>query len=106
MQFLLKGELNVPASLPQSDLEAMKAREVARGAELAAEGVFLRQWRVPGRRAVWTLWEAADATQLQQALESLPLYPYFDIEIHPLADHPRDPGRQDFADATANGGRA
>lgn len=106
MEFLLKGELRVPASLAPDELDAMKAREIARGAELAAEGVFLRQWRVPGRRAVWTLWEAADATALQDALESLPLYPYFDIEIHPLAEHPRDPGRQDFAAATANGGRA
>lgn len=93
MEFLLKGELVVPSDFPQEQLEEMKAREIARGAELAAAGVFLRQWRVPGRRAVWTLWQAADATELQAALESLPLYPFFDIEIHPLADHPRDPGR-------------
>lgn len=106
MEFLLKGELHVPDSLPQAELDEMKAREVARGAELAADGVFLRQWRVPGRRAVWTLWKAADVTELQQALESLPLYPYFDIEIHPLADHARDPGRSDFAAAASSGGQA
>jgi muconolactone D-isomerase len=106
MEFLLKGEMKVPASISDADLAAMKAREIERGAELAAQGTFLRQWRVPGRRAVWTLWEAPDATELQKALESLPLYPYFEIEIHPLAEHPRDPGRKDFAAATANGAQA
>jgi muconolactone D-isomerase len=91
MEFLVRGEMKIPDTISPENLEALKQREMARGAELAASGVFLRQWRVPGRREVWTLWEAADASELQAALESLALYPYFEIEIHPLADHPRDP---------------
>lgn len=102
MDFLVKGQLNVPASISPEELEAKKAGEIARGAELAANGTFLRQWRVPGRRAVWGLWRTADATELQSILETLPMYPFFELEIHALADHPRDPG--DSAMKTARSG--
>jgi muconolactone D-isomerase len=91
MEFLVRGEMKIPDNISPEDLDSLKKKEMARGAELAASGVFIRQWRVPGRREVWTLWEAADATEIQTALESLALYPYFEIEIHALADHPRDP---------------
>ena len=33
----------------------------------------------------------ADATALHEALSSLPLYPWMDIEVHALAVHPNDP---------------
>jgi muconolactone D-isomerase len=32
-----------------------------------------------------------DATVLHEALSSLPLYPWMDINVHPLAVHPNDP---------------
>ena len=48
-------------------------------------------WRIPGRWANWSLYDVADATALHEALTSLPLYPWMDIEVHPLAEHPNDP---------------
>ena len=50
-----------------------------------------RLWRVPGRWANWGLWEAPDATALHEALNSLPLWPWMSIRVHPLARHPNDP---------------
>ena len=98
MEFLVHGELAIPADLDADVVEALKAKEGSLGTDLAKRGVFLRQWRVPGRRETWTLWEAADATELQGHLESLPLYPFFNITVHSLADHPRDP--KHFASVT------
>jgi muconolactone D-isomerase len=52
---------------------------------------LVRLWRIPGRTANWGLWRAADATELHDALTSLPLWPHMHIEVVPLAKHPNDP---------------
>lgn len=65
--------------------------EGARAQELCEEGRLRRIWRVPGQRGSWTLWDVTDATALHAALESLPMYPWYDLVVHPLAAHPRDP---------------
>jgi muconolactone D-isomerase len=61
--------------------------------ELAAAGTIRRLWRVPGRRANWGIWEAADATAVHAAIRSLPLFPWLDVDVIPLAAHPNDPER-------------
>jgi muconolactone delta-isomerase len=65
--------------------------EAVRAHELAAAGILRRLWRVPGRRANWGIWVAATTDELHAALESLPLFPYLSITVHPLATHPNDP---------------
>ena len=59
--------------------------------ELAANGVIVRLWRIPGRRQNVGLWRATTAGALHAALESLPTYPYLDITVPALASHPSDP---------------
>ena len=53
------------------------------GATALAEAGFLRAiWRVPGRLANRAIWTAADATALHEALVSLPLWPYMEVDGH------------------------
>jgi muconolactone D-isomerase len=93
MEFLVRIEVEWP---PDGDVK-QKARlieeESARAAELARSGVLRRLWRIPGRWANYGLWEAEDATELHAALASLPFFPWLDIDVQPLADHPSDPCR-------------
>ena len=72
------------------------AAEIERGQELAREGIMKRLWRVSGRWAHWGLWEASDATALHAALSSLPLWPWMDVTVHPLAQHVNDPAALDL----------
>lgn len=90
-EFLVKIEISWPPDAPESKREAIFATELERGQQLAAEGKLRRVWRVPGRWANWSLYEVADATELHTALTSLPLYPWMDIEVIALAEHPNDP---------------
>jgi muconolactone delta-isomerase len=69
----------------------LREQEAARSRELAKQGVLLRLWRVPGRRANWGIWRAEDCDQLHNAFVSLPLFSYLTITVHPLASHPNDP---------------
>lgn len=91
MEFLVNIEINWPPDADPEDRERLFAVELARGRELAEAGVMKRLWRVPGRWANWGLWEAADATALHEAISSLPLWPWMDVTVHPLAAHVNDP---------------
>ncbi|HEX6194282.1 MAG TPA: muconolactone Delta-isomerase family protein [Jiangellaceae bacterium] len=91
MEFLVNIEIEWPPDGGESDRERLFAAELTRGRELAVAGVMKRLWRVPGRWANWGLWEAEDATALHEALSSLPLWPWMNITVHPLARHTNDP---------------
>ncbi len=93
MEFLVHIEIRWPADGDPQRLADLTAAERARGAELVEAGVIRRLWRIPGRRANWGVWEAEDATALHAALASLPMFPYLDVEVIPLAAHPTDPER-------------
>lgn len=91
MEFLVRIEIVWPPDAPTEDRERIFAEELAAGQRLAAQGKLRRLWRIPGRWANWSLYDVRDATELHAALTSLPLYPWMDIEVHALADHPNDP---------------
>ena len=90
MEFLVHMEVT-GLRAGSEDEAALRTAEGARAGELAAAGILMRLWRVPGKRANWGIWHAQDADQLHQALVSLPLFPYLSITVHPLAAHPNDP---------------
>jgi muconolactone delta-isomerase len=87
MDFLVHME--VSARIERGD--ELLEKEAERAQQLAAAGILLRLWRVPGRRANWGIWAAPTNDELHAALASLPLFPYMSITVHPLATHPNDP---------------
>jgi muconolactone D-isomerase len=93
MEFLVHIEVRYPADGDREELARLSAAETVRAAELAEAGILRRLWRIPGRRANYGIWEAPDATALDAALASLPYFAWLDIEVQPLAQHPRDPER-------------
>jgi muconolactone D-isomerase len=96
VEFLVRIDIHWPPEAPAEDRERIFAKELEAGQELAREGKLRRLWRIPGRWANWSLYDVADATELHQALTTLPLYPWMDIEVHALAEHPNDPRALDI----------
>jgi muconolactone D-isomerase len=90
-EFLVHIEIVWPPEAPEELRAEVFARELEQGQRLAHAGRLRRLWRIPGRWANWSLYDVADATELHEALSSLPLYPWMDIEVHALAEHPNDP---------------
>ena len=87
MEFLIEIAVNLPPDLDPQKAKTLRDAEAARGVELHDAGVIQRTWRIPGRRAAVAIWAAADATALHDALASLPLFPWLDIRVTPLARH-------------------
>lgn len=88
MDFLVRINTSRAYELPTGEREDLIKRERVRGRELMSQGVLRHFWRLPGQRANIGVWTAADADALEDALESLPVRPYADIDITPLATHP------------------
>ena len=92
MEFLVHIEVTIPHGLhTDEEIAEIYAREAERGRELGEAGIIKRLWRIPGRRANWGLWEAADATELHKILSALPIARFTDVEVIPTAAHPSDP---------------
>ena len=88
MEFLVRIETQLPSDLSDEAVQAIKRAEHACAREMMTSGELARIWRVPGRRAVISLYRTADATSLHQLLASLPQFPWMDIEVTTLAAHP------------------
>jgi muconolactone D-isomerase len=80
-----------PDTMSAETRKSLDAEEIKAVRVLADKGHFLRAWRVPGRREMWTLWKAKDADELHATLAALPFWPYLDLTVHPLAKHHVDP---------------
>jgi muconolactone D-isomerase len=94
MDYLVDFTVTVPEGTPASELEQRTTSEGIRVAELAAQGHALRVWRpLPedGRSRAVGLYRAADDSELQAILESLPLWPWMEVSVTALAEHPNDP---------------
>jgi muconolactone D-isomerase len=85
MEFLVEIQVTVPHGV---DVTALTEQERVRGRELVEAGSILRVWRIPGRTANVGIWRAADASELHAAISSLPMFPFIDARITPLATHP------------------
>jgi muconolactone D-isomerase len=88
MEFLVQIELALPADMPAERARALREAEAVRGRELRAAGTIARIWRLPGRTANVGVWRAADATELDAAIASLPLHPWMSVTVCALATHP------------------
>ncbi len=91
VEFLVEIDIILPPDLGEERRRTLLEAEFARGSALAQAGVLRAVWRVPGRLANRGIWAAADATALHEALTSLPLWPYMDVVVTPLARHPVAP---------------
>ncbi|HEV2923930.1 MAG TPA: muconolactone Delta-isomerase family protein [Solirubrobacteraceae bacterium] len=95
MDFLVDFTIVVPEGTADAELQQRVSAESARVAELAADRHALRVWKpVPddGRWRAVGLYRAADDSELQSILATLPHYPWMEITVRPLAEHPNDPG--------------
>ncbi|GAA3078467.1 muconolactone Delta-isomerase family protein [Pseudonocardia yunnanensis] len=90
MEFLVRAENRLPPETPEEERSRLKKGERARADELRAAGNLKRLWRVPGRNATIGLYECADATELHDLLSSLPMFPWMDITVEPVATHPQE----------------
>ncbi|EYS98246.1 muconolactone delta-isomerase [Cupriavidus sp. SK-4] len=87
MLFMAEMTVKIPASLDPQLVEQLKADEKAMSQRLQREGKWRHLWRVVGQYANVSIFDVGDNDELHTLLTTLPLYPYMEIKVTPLAQH-------------------
>jgi muconolactone D-isomerase len=80
--------VNIPHDLPKEQAQEIIATEKAYSQDLQRAGKWVNLWRVVGEYANYSVFEAESNDDLHDMLSKLPLFPYMDITVTPLAKHP------------------
>ena len=83
-------DVNLPADFPAAEAAEIKAKEKAYSHELQRSGKWPEIWRVVGEYANYSIFDVDSNDELHEILQNLPLFPYMDISVVPLAKHPSD----------------
>ena len=81
-------DVRVPHDADPEAVAVLKAEEKSRAIALQQEGKWRHLWRVAGRYANISIFDVADHDELHAILSSLPLFPFMEITVTPLARHP------------------
>lgn len=95
MLFLVQMEVRIPHACDPESVANLKAEEKAHAQELQRGGEWRHLWRVAGRYANVSVFDVESVDRLHEVLSGLPLYPFMDIQVTPLATHPSAIGDQD-----------
>nr|WP_294544235.1 muconolactone Delta-isomerase [uncultured Rhodopila sp.] len=88
MLYCVQMDVRIPYDVDPSHVDTLKADEKARAQELQRAGKWVHLWRVAGRYANVSVFDVTDHDELHTILSSLPLFPFMDITVTPLAWHP------------------
>ncbi len=90
MKYLVHMDVTLPVDLPADEAAEIKARERAYSQQLQRSGKWPEIWRVVGEYANYSIFDVGSNDELHEILQDLPLFPYMDISVVPLAKHPSD----------------
>ena len=90
MRFMVQMVVRLPGDWPAEKLDEIQSAENARGHEMIKAGKMRRLFRIVGRRANFSIWDAASLEELHENLTSLPMHPWMDITVTPLIEHPSE----------------
>jgi muconolactone D-isomerase len=88
MLFHVKITVRMPHDTDPEKVKKLGAQEHERAAELQRDGKWLHVWRVAGQWINISIFKVESPAELHSILESLPLYPFMDIEVAALCRHP------------------
>jgi len=88
MLFMVEMLVNIPASVDPAEAARIKAEEKAYSQALQREGKWPHIWRVVGQYANVSIFDVESNDELHTLLSQLPLFPYMNIQVTPLARHP------------------
>jgi muconolactone D-isomerase len=92
MLFHVRMDVRIPHDLDPGTRAEVVAREKAYSQDLQRAGKWPHIWRIVGEYANVSIFDVESNEELHGLLSQLPLFPYMDIRVTPLAPHPSDIG--------------
>lgn len=88
MLYHVRMDVRPPHGINPAEFEQLKAEEKARALELQRSGKWVHLWRIAGQYANISVFDVAGHDELHALLSTLPLFPFMEIAVTPLARHP------------------
>lgn len=88
MLFLVHMIVDIPDTLPAEEAARIKAEEKQYSQDLQRSGKWPHIWRIVGEYANVSIFDVESNDELHDLLSKLPLFPYMQIKVTPLAKHP------------------
>ncbi|WP_328324780.1 muconolactone Delta-isomerase [Kribbella sp. NBC_00382] len=88
MMFHVRMDVAIPHDLDPAERQRLVDEERQRAQQLQRDGVWVHLWRVVGRYSNVSIFDVSSTDELHDVLWSLPLFPFMDIEITALTQHP------------------
>jgi muconolactone D-isomerase len=88
MLYCVEMNVVVPHDVDTAKFEALKAAEKEYSQKLQRNGKWVHLWRIAGRYANISIFDVTDHDELHALLSGLPLFPFMQMKVTPLARHP------------------
>ena len=88
MLYCVQMTVRLPHTLDPAVADKLRADERAMAQDLQRAGKWRHLWRVAGRYANVSVFDVADHDELNAILFKLPLFPFMEVSVTPLAQHP------------------
>jgi muconolactone D-isomerase len=88
MIFHVEMKVNIPSHIDEQTVADLKKREkeLAQGYQENGKWVYL--WRIAGAYANISIFNVNSPDELHEIITSLPLFPYMEISVKALCQHP------------------
>jgi len=88
MLYMVQMTVNKPNDIDPDVWNDIIAREREYGQKFMKSGQFPHIWRVVGKFSNVSIFDVESNDQLHQILSGFPLFPYMEMTVTPLAEHP------------------
>ncbi len=88
MLYCVQMDVRVPRDVDPAVFDRLKVEEKAQSEALQRSGEWRHLWRVTGRYANISVFDVASHDELHAILSGLPLFPFMEISVTPLSQHP------------------
>ncbi|WP_298960632.1 muconolactone Delta-isomerase [uncultured Methylobacterium sp.] len=88
MLYHVRMDVRPPHDVDPVKFDQLKIDEKARALELQKSGKWRHLWRIAGLYSNFSVFDVESHDELHGILSTLPLFPYMDITVTPLARHP------------------
>jgi muconolactone D-isomerase len=84
----VRMDVRPPYDIDPAEFDRLRAEEKARAEALQREGKWVHLWRIAGQYANISVFAVGSHDELHAILSGLPLFPFMEIAVTPLARHP------------------
>jgi len=88
MLFHVYINVRVPHDADPEQIKRLGELEHGRAKALQEQGKWLHLWRVAGKFANVSIFDVESPAELHEILSSLPLYPFMEVEVTAMCQHP------------------